>query len=193
MDHIVAKAFEELTESLGLASKSSDLLIKSAKMISSCLTQGGVVYLCGNGGSAAEAQHFAAEFVGRFLVERPGLSAVALTTDTSKLTAIGNDYGYEEVFARQIKALGKPGDVLWALSTSGTSKNVIKAFEAARANGLSTIFMCGLKIHDPKVADLIIASPGANTPRVQELHLLFGHVICQLVDHILIEGGGAEG
>ncbi|MDR2302383.1 MAG: SIS domain-containing protein [Deltaproteobacteria bacterium] len=189
MNNIVAKAFEELTESLGLAWKEADLLVQAAKMIASCLTKGGVLYLCGNGGSAAEAQHFAAEFVGRFLIERPGLSAVALTADTSKITAIGNDYGYEEVFARQIKALGKPGDILWGLSTSGTSKNVIKAFETARANGLSTIFLCGSTIHDPKVADIVIDSPAPNTPRIQELHLLFGHVICQLVDHVIVEGG----
>jgi D-sedoheptulose 7-phosphate isomerase len=192
VENIVAKAFEELTESLGLAWKNTPLLIKAAKMIASSLTQGGVIYLCGNGGSAAEAQHFAAEFVGRFLLERPGLPAVSLTTDTSKLTAIGNDYGYEEVFARQVKALGKPGDVLWALSTSGTSKNVLKAFEAASSIGLSTIFLCGNNIHDPKVADLVIDSPAPNTPRIQELHLLYGHVICQLVDHVIVEGGGAD-
>ncbi|MDR2367444.1 MAG: SIS domain-containing protein [Deltaproteobacteria bacterium] len=191
MEKIIAKAFEELTESLGLAYKRSDLLVRAADMISGCLTQGGVVYLCGNGGSAAEAQHFAAEFVGRFLIERPGLSAVALTTDTSKLTAIGNDYGYGEVFARQIKALGRPGDVLWGLSTSGTSKNVLKAFEVASAGGLGTIFMCGAKIHDPGAADLIIDGPAPNTPRIQELHLLYGHVICQLVDHVIVEGGAA--
>ncbi|MDR2387923.1 MAG: SIS domain-containing protein [Deltaproteobacteria bacterium] len=189
MNNIVSKAFEELSESLGLAYKNTDLLVKAAKMMAACLTNGGVIYLCGNGGSAAEAQHFAAEFVGRFMLERPGLSAVALTSDTSKLTAIGNDYGYDEIFSRQIKALGKPGDILWGLSTSGTSKNVLKAFEAASANSLSTIFMCGSLIHDPKVADLIIDSPAPNTPRIQELHLLFGHVICQLVDHIIVLGG----
>jgi D-sedoheptulose 7-phosphate isomerase len=130
--------------------------------------------------------------VGRFLLERPGLSALALSTDTSKLTAIGNDYGFEEIFARQIKALGKPGDVLWGLSTSGTSKNILKALEAASANGLTTVFMCGAIIHNPKAADLIIDSPATNTPRVQELHLLYGHLICQLIDHIIVEGGEAS-
>ena len=192
MEKIVEKAFEELSESLGLAWKKAELLVKAAKTIADSLTRGGVIYLCGNGGSAAESQHFAAEFVGRFLLERPGLSAVSLTTDTSKLTAIGNDYGFEEVFARQIKALGKPGDVLWGLSTSGTSQNVIKALATASANGLATIFMCGATIHDPQAADLIIDSPAPNTPRIQELHLLYGHTICQLVDHIIVEGGGTS-
>ena len=167
-------------------------MVTAAKTIAGALTRGGVIYLCGNGGSAAESQHFAAEFVGRFLLERPGLSAVSLTTDTSKLTAIGNDYGFEEVFARQIKALGKPGDVLWGLSTSGTSKNVLKALATASANGLATIFMCGTTIHDPKAADVIIDSPAPNTPRIQELHLLYGHTICQLGDHIIVEGGGTS-
>jgi D-sedoheptulose 7-phosphate isomerase len=192
MEKTVDKAFGELSESLGLAWKRSDLLIRAAKTIARSLTQGGVVYLCGNGGSAAESQHFAAEFVGRFLLERPGLAAASLTTDTSKLTAIGNDYGFDEVFARQIKALGKPGDVLWGLSTSGTSKNVLRAFAAASANGLSTIFMCGSVVHDPMAADLIIDSPAPSTPRIQELHLLYGHIVCQLVDRIIVEGVGAN-
>lgn len=167
-------------------------LAEAAGMLAETLADGGVIYICGNGGSASQAQHFSAEFVGRFLMERPGLPSVALTTDSSILTAVGNDYGFEEIFARQAKALMKPGDVLWGLSTSGRSPNVLKAFEAARAAGGRTLFMCGPEAPEGLAGelDLIITAPSPDTPRIQELHLLYGHILCQLVDHLLFDAPG---
>jgi D-sedoheptulose 7-phosphate isomerase len=188
--NIVRRAFDDLAASLAEAGSRDSIVVSAAEMIARSLTGGGVIYICGNGGSAAEAQHFAAEFVGRFLTERSGLPAMSLSTDTSKLTAIGNDYGFEEVFRRQIKALGRPGDVLWGISTSGTSPNVVNALEAAKAGGLGTIFMCGRKKPALPFVDVLLDAPAPDTPRMQELHLLYGHAICALVDHVIIEGGG---
>jgi len=150
------------------------------------LQAGGKILLAGNGGSAADAQHVAAEFVGRFGRERPALAAVALTTDTSILTAIGNDYGYEQLFARQVRALGRPGDVLVAYSTSGRSPNVLAALEAARAGGLATIGFTGNHggpIRDR--CDILLEVPSDQTPRIQEGHLVLGHVLCGLVEQAL--------
>lgn len=192
LSSLVKKAFDDLGRAVSAAGPVGELLIEAAEAIAETIIKGGVVYLCGNGGSAAEAQHFSAEFVGRFLMERPGLSSVALSADTSKLTAIGNDYGFDLVFERQIKALGRPGDVLWGLSTSGTSPNVVLALKAAKEAGLKTIFFCGGKPPEPEVAELVIACPTLDTPRIQELHLLFGHVVCQLVDEILFGAGKKE-
>ena len=189
LTNLAKASFGDLASALKESEPKAELLAKAASMISSSIENGGVVYLCGNGGSAAEAQHFAAEFAGRFLMERPGLPAHALSTDTSKLTAIGNDYGFDQVFARQIKALGRPGDVLWGLSTSGSSPNVVLALKAAKEAGLKTIFFCGSKDPEPGIADLTVSIPSPSTPRVQELHLLFGHVVCQLADEILFGAG----
>jgi D-sedoheptulose 7-phosphate isomerase len=180
----LAQALEALQKDPALV----DRLLGAGRMLAKVLEEGGVIYLCGNGGSAAEAQHFAAEFMGRFLMERPGLPAAALTCDTSILTALGNDYGFEDVFARQIRTLGRSGDLLWALSTSGTSPNVLKALAAARENGLRTLFMCGPKINDPLAAEVILPAPGASTPRIQEMHLFMGHLLCQLAETILFAG-----
>ena len=173
-----------------MAQAPADLLARAARRLAEALTRGGTIFICGNGGSASQAQHFAAEFVGRFLMERPGLPSVALTTDTSILTAVGNDYGFEEIFARQARALMKPGDFLWGLSTSGRSPNVLKAFEAAKEAGGRTLLMCGAKIPEGLDLDLIIPAPTPDTPRVQEMHLLYGHTLCQLVDHLLFEAPG---
>jgi D-sedoheptulose 7-phosphate isomerase len=192
VEKIVQRAIDDLTGALAAAGSKAGLLVAAARAVAASLVKGGIIYICGNGGSAAEAQHFAAEFVGRFLVPRSGLAAQALTADTSKLTAIGNDYGFEEVFARQIKALGKPGDVLWAITTSGTSPNVLKALKAARQNDLKTILMRGADIPGETEVDFLIDCPAPNTPRIQELHLLFGHIICQLVDYIIVEGGDSK-
>lgn len=179
---ILNKAYRDLAASVEAARGQMDAILLASSLIEGSLTKGGTVYLCGNGGSAAEAQHFAAEFVGRFLMERPGLPAVSLTADTSKLTAIGNDYGFENIFSRQLLALAKRGDVLWALSTSGTSPNIIKALELSREIGVKSIFLCGRELEDPNIADISIFSPAPNTPRIQELHLFYGHLICDLVD-----------
>jgi D-sedoheptulose 7-phosphate isomerase len=151
-----------------------------------CLRGGGTILLAGNGGSAADAQHIAAELVGRFAHDRPGLAAIALTTDTSALTAIANDHGFERVFARQVEALGRRGDVLIAISTSGRSPNIIAALQAARARGVITIGLCG-QTPGPMGpwCDHVLAIPSANTPRIQEAQILVGHIICGLIEQQL--------
>jgi D-sedoheptulose 7-phosphate isomerase len=151
-----------------------------------CITAGGKVLACGNGGSASDAQHFAAEFVGRFERERPGLAAISLTTDTSILTAVGNDYDFGQVFAKQVQALGSPGDVLLALSTSGNSANVLAAVDAARARDMTVIALTGRgggKLRD-KLADtdVHICVPHERTARIQAVHILAIHCLCDAVD-----------
>lgn len=151
-----------------------------------CITAGGKVLACGNGGSAADAQHFAAEFVGRFERERPPLAALALTTDSSILTAIGNDYDFEQIFAKQVHALGHPGDVLLAISTSGNSANVLAAVAAARAKEMTVIAMTGRGGGRMKdllgETDVHICVPHDRTARIQEVHLLTLHCLCDAVD-----------
>lgn len=152
----------------------------------SCITAGGKVLTCGNGGSAADAQHFAAEFVGRFERERPGLAAVALTTDTSILTAIGNDYDFNSIFAKQVQALGAPGDILLAISTSGNSGNVLAAVDAARAKDMTVIALTGRDGGRMREAlgetDVHVCVPHERTARIQEVHLLVIHCLCDAVD-----------
>jgi D-sedoheptulose 7-phosphate isomerase len=142
--------------------------------------------LAGNGGSAADAQHIAGEFVSRYMFDRPGLPAVALTTDTSILTAIGNDYGYEKLFARQVQALGSSGDVLIAYSTSGKSPNILRALEQARALGLVTIGMTGNRGGPMRdLCDHCLEVPSSETPKIQEGHLVLGHILCGLVENAM--------
>ena len=141
------------------------------------------VLLAGNGGSAADAQHIAGEFVSRFYYDRPGLAAFALTVDTSILTAIGNDYGYENLFSRQVQAVSVPGDIFWAYSTSGKSANIIAAMETAKKTGLKVIGFTGKNGWiRPELVDFSIEIPSTETPKVQEGHLLLGHIICGLVE-----------
>ena len=151
-----------------------------------CITAGGKVLACGNGGSAGDAQHFAAEFVGRFERERPGLAAIALTTDTSILTAIGNDYSFEAIYSKQVQALGAPGDVLLAISTSGNSANVLAAVDAAHAKEMVVVAMTGRgggKMNERLAeTDIHICVPHERTTRIQEVHLLTMHCICDAVD-----------
>ena len=158
------------------------------------LTNGGKVLVCGNGGSAADAQHFAAEFTGRFERERPGLAGIALTTDTSALTAIGNDYSFDAIFSRQVEALGNPGDVLIGISTSGNSANVMKAIEAAHEQEMFVIALTGKGggeiVSMLGEGDIHIMVPHERTARIQEVHLLSLHCICDGVDHVLF--GSAE-
>lgn len=154
-----------------------------AKAITTALKQNGTVYLCGNGGSAADAQHIAGELVGRFKRERKALAAVALSTDTSILTSIANDYSFENVFARQIEALTKEGDILWAFSTSGTSANVIKAAQVAKKKGARIIAFTGTT--DSKleqIADICFCADSESTARSQEIHQIAYHIICDLVE-----------
>jgi D-sedoheptulose 7-phosphate isomerase len=150
------------------------------------MLRGGKLLLCGNGGSAADAQHMAAEFVGRFLIERRPLPAVALNTNSSAVTAIGNDYGYDDSFARQLRAHAQTGDVAWGLSTSGNSPNVLFAMEAARELGLPTIGFTGGKGGKlAEVVDHAIVIPNDATPRIQEGHLMCAHVLCEIVETAL--------
>lgn len=147
------------------------------------LTSGNKLLFAGNGGSAADAQHIAGEFVSRFMYDRPGLAAFALTTDTSVITAIGNDYGYEKLFARQVQAVGKPGDIFFGISTSGRSPNVIAAFVEARKIGLDTVGLCGANgFAGEKLCDYEIRVPSNQTPRIQEGHIAIAHALCGLVE-----------
>jgi D-sedoheptulose 7-phosphate isomerase len=166
-----------------LARDYSDAILEGAALIVSCLRAGGKVLFFGNGGSAADAQHLAAEFVGRFVRERPGLPAIALTTDSSVLTAVGNDYGFEQVFARQLQALGRPGDVAIAISTSGNSANVLEAAKEARKRNLKTIGLTGKDGGAlAQQADVVITIASTSTARIQECHITIGHLFCELVD-----------
>lgn len=155
----------------------------AAALCVDALKNGRKILICGNGGSAADAQHWAGELVSRFYYDRPGLPAIALTTDTSILTAIGNDYGYERVFSRQIEALGAEGDVMLALSTSGNSSNIIAALKSARERGIKTVGFTGKtggKMRD--LCDVIVSIPSESTPRIQEGHEVLGHTICGLIE-----------
>jgi D-sedoheptulose 7-phosphate isomerase len=152
------------------------------------LRAGGKVLFAGNGGSAADAQHLAGEFVSRFNFDRPGLAGIALTTDTSVLTAIGNDYGYEHVFRRQVQALGRPGDVLVGLSTSGNSANVVAALSEARAMGVITVGFTGNRNgRMDALCDHLLRVPSALTPRIQEGHIVAGHTLCGVVESMMFQ------
>ena len=152
------------------------------------LAEGGKILVCGNGGSAADAQHMSGEFLGRFVMERPSLPAVALSVDTSTLTAVGNDYGFDDVFARQVSGLGRPGDALVAFSTSGKSPNIIRALEAARNTGMLTVGLTGKGGGlMPPLCDYLLDVPCPKTPLIQEIHEACLHLVCGLVDHYLFE------
>ena len=156
---------------------------EAAEMIIACLKNGGKLLLCGNGGSAADAQHFAGEMVGSFLIKnRAGLAAVALNADTSVLTCVGNDRSYDEVFAQQVGALGRAGDVLLGFSTSGNSKNVVRAFETARSLDMKLIALTGSGGILPQMADTAVCVPSVSTTRIQEVHALLIHIICGYVE-----------
>ena len=169
-----------------LVSEQAEQVAAAARLLAGTLKGGGKILLFGNGGSAADAQHLAAEFVNRFRIERPPLAALALTTDTSILTSIANDYHFQEVFAKQVRALGRPGDAALGLSTSGHSANVVKALEVARQMELKTLALSGGDGGPvAAAAELAIVVPSRNTPRVQEVHITIGHVLCDLVDFLL--------
>ncbi len=170
-----------------------DALLRTANTIAetavAALKAGHKLLLAGNGGSAADAQHLAAEIVGRYKIDRPGWAAIALTTDTSALTAIANDYGFADIFARQVQALGRPGDVFWGFSTSGTSPNVIAALEAARAQGLATVGFTGTRgAGMAEHCDTLLMAPSADTPVIQQIHMMAGHAICDAIEHAMLQG-----
>jgi D-sedoheptulose 7-phosphate isomerase len=174
--------FLEHSSKLFLATRElSGEIVQASEIISNCLNEGGKVLWCGNGGSAADSQHLAAELVGRYKLERKALASVALTTDTSVLTAISNDYSFEQVYARQVEALGTGKDVLVALSTSGRSPSILKALEVAKTKGLITIFLTSNRA-DVAEASLAIKVNETRTEHIQHVHLAIGHVICELVE-----------
>lgn len=182
-DHII-KIFKEsgrvkdvfLNENLGK-------LVNVVEAITVALKSGNKILLFGNGGSAADAQHLTAEFVNRFIIERPPLPAIALTTDTSVITSIGNDYDFSEIFSKQIRAIGQSGDIAWGISTSGNSPNVLKGLEMAKKMGLTTVSFTGKDGGDiAKMVDFSIHVSSNSTARVQETHITAGHAICEMVD-----------
>ena len=159
-----------------------------AKVIAASLAQDGKILFCGNGGSAADAQHLAAEFINRFLMDRPPLPGIALTTDTSALTAIGNDFGFEQIFSKQVRGLGREGDVLLAISTSGASPNITDALKAARGLGMITMGLTGKGGGDmPPLCDYLLDVPDDSTALIQEINITVGHLLCRLVDYYLFE------
>jgi len=161
------------------------LILRGADMLVTCITSGHKILIFGNGGSAADAQHIAAEFVNRFQIERPPLAAIALTTDTSIITSIGNDYHFDEIFSKQINALGKKDDIAIGISTSGNSKNVIQAIHAAGKIGMFTIGLTGRGGELAQCVDLVFAVESDITARIQEVHITLGHILCDLVERIL--------
>ncbi|MDY3983341.1 MAG: D-sedoheptulose 7-phosphate isomerase [Veillonellaceae bacterium] len=180
---IIAERFTDHLDVFGKTMEHMEEIDVIAERVASALTSGHKIFFCGNGGSAADAQHLAAELVGRFQKERRSLAAIALTTDTSILTAVANDYSYDQVFARQVEGLGRAGDVLIGISTSGNSKNVVEAVLKARDIGMHTFAFTGEgggKLAD--LCDLVFAVPSKVTARIQEMHILAGHIICELVD-----------
>jgi D-sedoheptulose 7-phosphate isomerase len=165
----------------------SQMIAEAGRLIIQCLQSGGKLLFFGNGGSAADAQHLAAEFVGRFVRERIGLPAIALTTDSSILTAVGNDYGFEQIFARQIQALARPGDVAVAISTSGNSPNVLEAVKEAKKHGVNVIGLTGKDGGElAREAAVVITVDSSSTARIQECHITIGHIFCELVEKELL-------
>ena len=189
MKTIVDRSFEESIEAKRRCmEQNQESLIRAATMIVDAFNNENKLMLFGNGGSAADAQHIAAEFVNRFMIERPPLPAMALTTDTSVLTSVGNDYTFDDVFSKQIKALGMEGDVAWGMSTSGDSVNVVEALIVARERGLRTICMTGANTGKmAEVAQVLLRVDAENIARIQECHITMAHIICELVDYQLFQ------
>jgi D-sedoheptulose 7-phosphate isomerase len=189
IEEIIKKAFQEGAEIKDRFLKDSlGQIVKVANVITASLKKGNKILLFGNGGSAADAQHLAAEFVNRFLIERPPLPAIALTTDTSIITSIGNDYDFAQIFAKQIRAIGQPGDVAIGMSTSGVSPNVLRGLETAKKMGLVTIGFTGRDGGQiAQAVDYCLNVSSNSVPRIQEVHITLGHVICELIDYRLFQ------
>ncbi len=187
MKDLIRKAFKESAEvKLAFLESYEDRILEIAQILATAIKDGNKILLFGNGGSAADAQHIAAEIVGRFKKERKALPAIALTTDTSILTAVGNDYGFENIFSRQLEALCMPGDVAIGISTSGNSPNVLKGIKTAHDYGATTVAFTGRtggKLAE--VAHYAFIVPSYETPRIQECHITLGHVLCELVDELI--------
>jgi D-sedoheptulose 7-phosphate isomerase len=191
LQSVIASCIRDTAQLLQVMADDSAINNTMCRAVDTCVNAFGAgrkILLAGNGGSAADAQHIAGEFVSRFAFDRPGLAAIALTTDTSVLTAIGNDYGYEKLFERQIQALGVAGDIFIAYSTSGRSPNILKALTQARASGLVTIGFTGNRGGPMQTdCDLLFEVPSPDTPRIQEGHLVLGHTLCLLVESAIFK------
>jgi len=195
LERLRTRASQHFLDSIAVKQEAEKILPEQIALgvvaMTNCLRAGGKVMACGNGGSAADAQHFAAELIGRFERERQELAAIALTTDSSILTAVANDYSYDEIFSKQVRGLGKQGDILLGISTSGNSKNVVKAIEAAKKMGIRIIALTGNG--GGKIASLLdkddihLCAPSNRTARIQETHLVLLHSLCDGVDHLLLD------
>ncbi len=189
MEDYIVKLFKESSNLKdSFVGENLEGIVSVIDAITAALKAGNKILLFGNGGSAADAQHLAAEFVNRFIIERPPLPAIALSTDTSIITSIGNDYDFSEIFSKQIRAIGQAGDVAWGISTSGSSPNVIKALEVAKKMGMITIGLTGKDGGQMmKIVDHSLNVSSTSTPRIQEVHITVGHVICEMVDFKLFQ------
>jgi D-sedoheptulose 7-phosphate isomerase len=189
MEALIRNRIKETINNLNklfLDEKTAKLISNTANSIVESVRSGNKLMICGNGGSAADAQHMAGEFLCRFYKDREPLPAIALTTDVSVLTSISNDYSYDDVFSRQVKALGKSGDILLGISTSGASKNVLNAFMIAREKGIKTVLLTGNTEKEiAQFSDIVIKTPSTDTPRIQEMHLIIEHIICEIVENEL--------
>ena len=187
MEKIILKRFKESSEVKRLFLRENlPKFLDVIKSVSHAFESGNKIFFFGNGGSAADAQHLAAEFVNRYVMERPPLPAIALTTDTSILTSVSNDLAFDEIFAKQLRALGKEGDVAIGISTSGNSPNIIKAFEVAKEIGMKRVALTGNNGGViSKMADFSLVVPSTSTARIQEAHILIGHILCEMVEHYL--------
>lgn len=186
MKRFVEEQCAEIAANFGKLKALGASVAEAAELCVAALRGGGKVMFCGNGGSAADAQHLAAELSGRYEMDRPGMAGLALTTDTSAITAIANDFGYDRVFARQVEALGRPGDVLYAISTSGNSPNVLAAAETARRMGVRVVAVTGAgggKLRE--LCDVLLNVPAEGSAHVQEMHIAVGHMICGIVERAL--------
>ena len=190
MQDIIARALKQNQRTVEeFVTKNSSSLMSCAEVVSDAFRNSRKLMLCGNGGSAADAQHIAAEFVNKFQIERSPLPALALTTDTSIITSVANDNSFNDVFSRQIEALGAEGDVLLAISTSGSSRNILSALDIAKDRGIYTIGLMGAGGGEMlPLVDFALVVESNQTPRIQEAHILAGHIICELVEHLLFQG-----
>lgn len=181
---VIAEALDQNATNLENLKMQTATIARSADVIIEALKAGCTIYFCGNGGSAADAQHLAAELSGKFLKSRRPLPGIALTTNSSTLTAIGNDFGFDEIFSRQLEGVGKRGDVLVSLSTSGNSPNIVKVVEIARSCGIKTIGLTGERTSAlSEKCDICLKMPSVSTPRIQEMHILVGHILCELAEN----------
>ena len=193
---LISRIDKNFQDSISIKQLSSEILAepisRSAKLITQCFLNGGKILSCGNGGSAGDAQHFSSEMLNRYEMERPGLPAIALTTDSSTITSIANDYHYNQIFSKQVTALGHAGDILLAISTSGNSENVNAAIDAAHDRDMTVVALDGKSggemVERLSISDIEIRVPSESTARIQEVHLLVIHCICDLVDHQLMGG-----